>query len=966
MKQPDNQIWDNPGNEIIRRTGNNFQGRLEEIRIFHERTNWLRNHMHEDSLVTNYWGFGGIGKTWLIRKLSQEAKKHGVKYIGYEFDESATSSDPAVVILYLASAISKSYKGDIWKKTYVLLRKYGVDGSALERDFSKIIKTYDAVDGLVDAGLTVAAAINPEAAILKAISDLYKNYKISKSAFKNSKYIGEQLGKKKPTKSSFYMTEESLSAELAEAFSEDLEVLLNKQDKPLVIALDGLDRYYRYASDDDWLKLMIKKTNDIHWILAGRDELTWDDDIWKMEADEEIPHLLPVAVSALSKEEAYAYFMKAEVADEEEFLGYLYQLTDGIPLYMYLCVDIYVDLLNRGIEPSKDAFQIEVSKDSKHKHYSKLIQRWAEDHPDEIRELAAAYKWNDEVLKDRHISISPQTKDWYALSKGKSIFQYDQKGNCSFHDVIQEVIMDDALNKGMYGFMNHMQANAVFYIDAVKNDGNPTVTDTGIDVLLYYLSLENESWYNGTVNKTTLLECLRAYCKQLDDNGNWQYLLELSKRLLRIVEENCGFTVEDRDALYYVYAGACFNMGDYGKALEYYREDLKLREEALGHEHPLTAATYNNIGRVNEAMGLYGKALEYYQKVLRISEGMPDRDCSSIAVTYNNIGGIHKEMGDYRKALECYQKALTIQEVREQGNPSTAATYNNIGTVYEEMSDYSKALEYYQKALQIRVKALGCDHPSTATTYNNIGGVYREMNDCGKALEYYQKALTIQEEVLGYDHPSTATTYNNIGGVYKEICDYDKALGYYQKALRIREEILGYDHPLTAATYNNLANVYKDAGDYGKALDYYQKALRISEEVLGRDHPSTASTYNNLAMVYEEMGDYDKALEYYRKALVIYEEVLEKDHPTISSMYISIGTLACLRKDYRESLNYLFKAFTVYKETLGEDHPDTQAIIAVLYRVLSDYLMQGNSLLALDKDLFLWLMKRADDRHNHK
>ena len=768
MKQPDNVKWDNPGNEVIRRTEDNFQGRSDEIRIFHERTNWLRNNMHEDALVSNYWGFGGIGKTWLLRKLSVEAKNHDIKFISYEFDDSTASSDPAVVILYLASAIGKAYGGHIWDRTYALLEQYGADPSALEKDFGNITKLYDAGAGLVDTSLTVASVFIPGAAMLKTLNELNKKYNTIKSLRKNSVAIGEQLGGKDSVNSRLYSNEETLAKELADAFSADLRLLLDEQDKPLVIALDGLDRYYKYKVDDDWLKLIIKKSNDIHWVLAGRDALTWDDEIWKMEAGKDIPHLLPIAVSMLSKEDTDAYFLKAEVAKENhyEYLDYLYQLTDGIPLYMYLCVGIHVDLVNHGNEPSKEAFNIEISKDGKYKHHTKLIQRWAEDHADEIRELAAAFKWNDEVLKDSHISISPATKDWYALSRGKSIFQYDQKGNCSFHDVIQDVLMADALNKGMFGFMNHMQANAAYYMSSVKDVENATITEIGIDVLLYYLNLDNESWYTKEVDKSAILDSLTNYCDWLDDQGNWQYQLDLSERLLKVTEDNGRFTDSEHSIHYFLFANACFKMADYGKALEYYQKALGIREEALGLGHPSTATTYNNIGGVYVEMGDYGKALEYYQKALGIHEEALGLGHPSTATTYNNIGGVYKEMGDYGKALEYYQKALAIsEEVLGLGHPSTAATYNNIGLVYDEMGDYGKALEYYQKALGIHEEVLGLGHPSTATTYNNIGLLAFNMGDYHTSVNHLFKAFDVYQRIFGKNNPNTRTISSNLLGV---------------------------------------------------------------------------------------------------------------------------------------------------------------------------------------------------------
>ncbi|MBR2809737.1 MAG: hypothetical protein IKD69_00005, partial [Solobacterium sp.] len=333
MKRKTQVKWTNTANEINRRIEDNFQGRLDEIRIFHERTNYLVNHMHSDSLVTNYYGFGGIGKTWLLKRLEEEAGKRGSGFVRYEFDTISTDSAGAT-LLSLAFSIGKAYGGHIWDRTIDLLKKYGSDGSILEQDFSKAEKTYDAAGKAVNAGLKIAAFSVPGSQILQVLTVINKNYKILKSLRKSGLIIAGQFDSKEyDTAEGTYDNEETLARELADAFCADLKILLAGLERPLVIALDGLDRFYKNNTDDAWLKQIIMDLDDIHWILAGRDRLNWEEEVWTAEAEDNMPHLLPVQLGALSEEETKTYFCRAEVVREEDndFSEYLYQLTDGIP-----------------------------------------------------------------------------------------------------------------------------------------------------------------------------------------------------------------------------------------------------------------------------------------------------------------------------------------------------------------------------------------------------------------------------------------------------------------------------------------------------------------------------------------------------------------------------------------------------------------------------------------------------------
>ena len=88
MKLPENVKWSNTAEEINRRVNDNFQGRQKYIEVFQDRTKWLSEHMNQDSLVTNYYGFGGIGKSTLLKKLKDTAEKQNIKFVSYEFADN--------------------------------------------------------------------------------------------------------------------------------------------------------------------------------------------------------------------------------------------------------------------------------------------------------------------------------------------------------------------------------------------------------------------------------------------------------------------------------------------------------------------------------------------------------------------------------------------------------------------------------------------------------------------------------------------------------------------------------------------------------------------------------------------------------------------------------------------------------------------------------------------------------------
>ncbi|MDR2999709.1 MAG: tetratricopeptide repeat protein [Fibromonadaceae bacterium] len=306
---------------------------------------------------------------------------------------------------------------------------------------------------------------------------------------------------------------------------------------------------------------------------------------------------------------------------------------------------------------------------------------------------------------------------------------------------------------------------------------------------------------------------------------------------------------------------------------------------ATNEEQEEIAYLYHEGGFGNRHLGNYNRALEWYRNALAIREKVLGKGHLDTATTYNNMALVFHDQGDYVKALEYYGYALAIRE-KALGNehPSTATTYNNMALVFHAQGDYVKALEYYGYALVIREKVLGKEHPSTATTYNNMAAVFHDQGDYAKALEYYGYALAILEKVLGKEHPSTAATYNGMAAVFHDQGDYAKALEYYGYALEIYEKVLGEEHPSTAATYNGMALVFHDQGDYAKALEYYGYALVIREKVLGKEHPDTVATYNGRVAVFHVQGGSSKSSAYDDLLELLYQKMRDLDYRSVFSI----------------------------------------------------------------------------------
>ena len=132
-------------------------------------------------------------------------------------------------------------------------------------------------------------------------------------------------------------------------------------------------------------------------------------------------------------------------------------------------------------------------------------------------------------------------------------------------------------------------------------------------------------------------------------------------------------------------ASQLYARGQYAEAALLSQEDLSIRRDILGEDHPETATTYNNLAATLLAQGKYGEA-----------EAM------------------------FRRTLAIRLKALG------EDHPDTAQSYNNLAATLRDQGKYAEAEAMFRRALAIWLKALGEDHPDTAQSYNNLAATLRD------------------------------------------------------------------------------------------------------------------------------------------------------------------------------------------------------------------------------------------------
>ncbi len=280
---------------------------------------------------------------------------------------------------------------------------------------------------------------------------------------------------------------------------------------------------------------------------------------------------------------------------------------------------------------------------------------------------------------------------------------------------------------------------------------------------------------------------------------------------------------------------------------EYLLEKVKDKEEK--------SEILNEVGIIFSYLGEFNKALEYYKKAMKLYEELGKNE--GIAAQLGNIGIVFDIKGEHEKALEYFEKALKLYE--ELGRTDgIAAQLENVGIVCKNKGEFDKALGYLKKALKLN-EELG-EKEGIAISLGNIGLVYKNKGEFDKALEYFKKALKLNEELERKE--GIANQFGNLGALYSIQGEFDKAMEYLEKALKLNEELGGKEG--MAVQFGNLGFVYREKGELNKALEYNEKALEIFKDMGSKIE--TARSLMNIGEIFVLKGDKKNALNYYLEA----------------------------------------------------------------------------------------------------
>ncbi len=383
---------------------------------------------------------------------------------------------------------------------------------------------------------------------------------------------------------------------------------------------------------------------------------------------------------------------------------------------------------------------------------------------------------------------------------------------------------------------------------------------------------------------------------------------------------------KDASHLYACLGNISFYIGEFKKAIIFYKKQLIIQEKFHDDFHTDTGVTIANIGNVMTVLGELHQARDCYLKAMTIQEKHYGKENFTIAQILNNLGNVCRELGEFYHARDFLERALSITEKSDQIT-LVAPILTTLANVLREIGQFDRAKIYLENALTITEKIYGKNHLETASILNGLGTILLILGNPNQAKIYHERTLLIRKNFYGKGHIETARTLVDLGIALSELDEPKQAKEHYEKALVIQEEFYHKGHIETASTIANLANIHMKLGELSQAKIYYEQTLSIQINFHGKDNIMLAHTYKNMALLFRKLGESDLELANLKKALAIEEQFYQKGNPKIIDTVHRLGNLLKNLGESEQARVYLQRALLMQKDNAVWINNETASIL---------------------------------------
>lgn len=655
-----------------------------------------------DLEVLVFYGYGGIGKTALLRKLEAILVKlpdrqriHSV-WLSLDLYEVASP-------LHALISIRRQLKRDCPLFDFALLRYWSLVGHFSLSNERKVLNEDNILLGLGEAVVSALGKTAPFTITAKVINMLYRELQLRRPCYKA--YFEEILSLGENAYEIHARLPYYLGTEIADAaeagihhvfFFDSFEAMLKRFS---ALAVNDFP--------DEWIRELIGSCGHGLFVVASREQLAWgrQDSAWAKALNQ---HLL----STLSPDDC-RHFLRAVPIHDTKLVESIINASGGIPLHLDLCVSIFERMVEGGRHPQCQDFNVPAEE---------IVRRFL-GHLDEnlreaVRALSVVRFFNFDIFCDlfHDLAIGYPIGRFSALSRLSFVESIDKFDHLlTIHEIVRGQILGDlagtpVVARAVACFIATLGRRLHVYSDALTE----VLFGNALAITSLVPSLEVSS-----------VEILLDAGLQLHDRGHWLTLIETlrANRSLPAVQEACSLLLavclrrvgglEESIVILRSLSATQSHIGKHFTTLRAeraYASSLAGNYDSAYDEFEALYAAFPRIETLErpaikahqqyaDILTLRGRFVDALRILVTLREALDDgeSECLEIGETYRLEGHIYRFNLDYEMAALKYNQAFaTTGDI----NSLKGKLYTNLAETYCWYSP-DLAIEYAEHGLEI-------------------------------------------------------------------------------------------------------------------------------------------------------------------------------------------------------------------------------------------------------------------------
>ena len=699
-------------------------------------------------------------------------------------------------------------------------------------------------------------------------------------------------------------------------FLDTFEALVNEENSVNIQRINDLWLRDDGSQGNQGMMFLIPNTL---WVIAGRNKLRWTGEIAK-ELDQ---HLL----KALSEYDSNQFLIKAGVKNQS-VRDEIVEVTQGLPLYLDLCVDIYHNYFRvNGKEPIRSDFG---------EHYQEIIERLIKymdsSTQDMVNFLSVLEIWTDDIANEIGAKALPnfsiagyeQTKKFSFIQEGEELEINGDKTNIfKFDKTIQAVMF-----KGCSKIIIKRTKKAVEeYFSVLLN--NESING---DVFVFYLKM----WVDLIVRLTDNVDELAA---QYEDNiknliqsdyvgiKDREYILtsffdRVKECAASHVTSYAYFECEEADLRH--------EQGRYLEAYELAKSAYDKYLSNLGEADIKTISTARKLINELDSLDRQAEALPFTEKYFAIAKehwGYNHDETLMFMLTLSNLLII---LGRYDEGRALNKEWINL--VKEK----LSDLDEKDGSTFNELKMISKAIKELQSKL-------GEDSEDIIDLLEGKADILQITSLVSKLMPLMEDVEQLNESDANADALNQITMASMAGMILDDQDHMQEVLLLRRQILDSCKKVFGEKHLHTIAAMYNLADALTDLEQYEEALPIQQEVVRLRKELLGEKKPDTIYAMRALSTTLANLDNisFNDRFEIEKRIVELMLEVLGETHSdTIAAMDKLSNDISIYSTKQEMALPYLEQLVTLQRQTLGPEHLktiETMNTISIVLNILGRY-----------------------------